>query len=130
MSSNREVVERAVQALATHDMETFRATLTDDATWWIAGDLPGVSGVKANPDEMVDFFGGTTQFFPRGLDLTISSIVEGDDAVAVEWRVRADAVTGRQYDNRYCVIFELRDGLIKAGREYLDTKHAYDRVLS
>jgi hypothetical protein len=37
-------------------------------------------------------------------------------------RIAAMLANGRTYDNDYCFIFELRDGLIARVREYMDTQ--------
>ena len=44
------------------------------------------------------------------------------DTVVVEERMQATLAHGGHYDNDYCFIFELENGLIKRVREYMDTQ--------
>ena len=46
-----------------------------------------------------------------------------DDRVAVEAEVRGVSPAGKVYDNRNFFAVEVRDGRIKAVREYFDTIH-------
>jgi hypothetical protein len=39
----------------------------------------------------------------------------------LETRLRATLASGRDYDNDYCFIFELKDGRVHRVREYMDT---------
>jgi ketosteroid isomerase-like protein len=41
--------------------------------------------------------------------------------VIVEETMTATLANGNQYVNEYCLVFELRDGLIRQVREYMDT---------
>jgi uncharacterized protein len=44
-----------------------------------------------------------------------------NNVVVVEERMQATLSNGHPYDVEYCFIFELRDGLIRRVREYMDT---------
>jgi ketosteroid isomerase-like protein len=49
-------------------------------------------------------------------------VADGEFAVA-EWTSHARARSGAPYDNDYAVLFQVRDGLIVAVREYCDTSY-------
>jgi ketosteroid isomerase-like protein len=42
--------------------------------------------------------------------------------VVIEQRLRATLANGNAYDNDYCFVRELENGLIRRVREYMDTK--------
>jgi ketosteroid isomerase-like protein len=41
--------------------------------------------------------------------------------VVIEQRLRATLPNGNAYDNDYCFVLELENGLIRRVREYMDT---------
>ncbi|WP_206685927.1 nuclear transport factor 2 family protein [Kribbella qitaiheensis] len=56
--------------------------------------------------------------------IQLTSILADGDRVFAEWTAQATARSGAAYDNRCGGVFTVRDGLIVAVREYLDTDHA------
>src|SRR6185437_10572512 len=52
---SRAVVRDYITALQRGDVDGLRARFTDDATWWLSGDLP-VSGTWTGPGEILDSF--------------------------------------------------------------------------
>ena len=48
--------------------------------------------------------------------------------VIVEERLQATLFNGRYYDNDYCFVFELEDGLITVMREYMDTAKGFRMI--
>jgi hypothetical protein len=53
----------------------------------------------------------------------IVSLIGKGDLVAVETHGTGTFRNGRPYDNRYAWIVEIRDGMIYAIREYMDTAY-------
>lgn len=47
-----------------------------------------------------------------------------EERIVVETHTTGRSAAGVDYDNRIAYVFDLRDGLIAAVREYLDTIHA------
>ena len=48
--------------------------------------------------------------------------------VVVEERMRATLADGGRYDNDYCFVFELENGLIRRVREYMDTAKGHRMI--
>ena len=74
-------------------------------------------------DRIVQFL--TSEFgsvFVAGVSIDFRGIYADGDTVIVEERMQATLAHGGRYDNDYCFIFELEDGLIKRVREYMDTQ--------
>jgi uncharacterized protein len=126
--TTRAVVAAYIAALQRGDIDALRASFAPDATWWVNGTLP-VSGTWHGPDGILDgFLGAVVARLDPDAQVTqelTGLIADGDTAVA-EWTSRARATTGRDYENRYAVVFEVRDGLITAVREYFDTERMRD----
>lgn len=128
---NKRLVRDFLAAMNRMDVDAVGALLTDDATWTMPGDLP-VSGRHEGRDAVLgDFLAHAAALFEAGsLRFELETIVsEGRHAIA-EYTGTGRAADGhREYHNRYCMVFELRDGYISAVREYLDTAHVRDALL-
>jgi uncharacterized protein len=71
----------------------------------------------------------TAQLDPsRPLSQELKHVIADGDLAVAEWTSRATTRSGAAYENDYAVVFEVRDGLIAAVREYFDTGYA-QRVL-
>jgi hypothetical protein len=124
----------AVKSSVTSFLEVFSAgnvertldRLTDDVTWWVSGQLEGMSGSydKAGFGKLI---GGVADVYVSPLRITPISMVAEGDKVAVEADSYAELKDGRVYDPRCHFLFEVApDGRIAMVHEYLDTKLAYD----
>jgi ketosteroid isomerase-like protein len=93
-----------------------------DATYWIAGNWPnaGTFG-KAAVAKMVC---GATEVFTGPLDIVIHGITAEGERVAVEMESHGTFKDGRPYNNTYHWLFIVRDGCIRAIKEYTDTAYA------
>ncbi|WP_141576866.1 alpha/beta fold hydrolase [Actinomadura sp. WMMA1423] len=119
------VVTRYVEAVASGDLDTIRASFADDATWTYPGDLP-LTGTWKGRDAIVDdFLGGAGQLFEPGGEpkVALTNVVADGDQVVAEWTSRGTARGGAAYDNPCLGVFTVRDGRITSVREYTDTQH-------
>lgn len=53
---------------------------------------------------------------------TISNMIAEGNHVVVEGRGLAETSTGERYDNTYCVVLTVQEGLIQSLHEYMDTE--------
>jgi uncharacterized protein len=60
--------------------------------------------------------------FVAGVSIGFRGLYADGDVVVVEVRLQATLAHGGHYDNDYCFIFEMENGLIKRIREYMDTQ--------
>ena len=131
VAENKNVVLGFVEALSSGNMEAAQAVFADDATWWLPGSLP-VSGTYTGKQAIFeDFFGGSRPFIePNSLSIQVSNMIGEGDCVAVEWIVRLKTVKGRNYENYYHMMFEVKNNKIQAVREYVDTLYAKEVIFS
>jgi len=126
---NRRVVKEFLQAMMGADEPEMRKRLSADATWTVWGTLP-VSGVHRGREAIFrDVFGLNDRFdldAPSSLDIT--KLIAEESSVATEFHLVAMAKNGKRYDMHYALVFDLRDGLIVAVREYVDTMHMKEVV--
>ncbi|MER7245169.1 nuclear transport factor 2 family protein [Kribbella sp. NPDC000426] len=127
MRDPRTVVTRYVEAVAAGDLPTIRASFAPDVVWTYPGDLP-LSGDWKGRDLVVDDFLGAAagNLFAPGTPVTIElvNVIADGEQVLAEWTACATARAGGAYSNKCAGVFTVRDGLIVAVREYLDTDHA------
>ncbi len=123
---NKELVTKTWAAIGKGDINAALANMTDNVSWLVPGDMPGVSGVKRGKSEIAEFMKGVSGTFPEGLQSEIRKVHCDGDTVIVELTNRGKTSKGRNYENEYCFVFELEGGKIRRIREYVDTKRAHD----
>ncbi|MFR9802464.1 nuclear transport factor 2 family protein [Pseudonocardia sp. RS010] len=120
---NKKVVTEFMEVFSSGDVNGILDSLTDDATWWVAGNIPGISGTKdkAGFGEML---GGIAEGTKTGaITLTPLAFTAEGKRVAVETESYAELKNGRVYNNLYHFVFTVRDGKISSVKEFLDTEH-------
>jgi uncharacterized protein len=126
-TKTRDVVARAVEALRTWDMETYASLLADDIVWEGIGMdyMPG-GGRYEGKDVVLTEFGPIVAsiYDTTSFTFDVKSVTGNEDTVIHEWLVTARTAYGRPYENRYCVVFGVTDGLVSSIREYTDTRYA------
>lgn len=123
-SLNREVVLKAIKALSDHDVDTFMSYHTESMTSHEVY-FPDPIGREA----LIDWLYQWLHAYPDAKIETQKSYVEGN-TVAVENKVTGTfandlqgiKATGRSYEVREAVFFELENGKIKAERIYIDRR--------
>lgn len=120
---NKEFVTRFMEVFSSGDIDGVLSSMTDDATWWVAGTIPGISGTMdmAGFKELVSGIAESTT--TGAIRLTPHAFTAEGDRVAVETESYAELKNGRVYNNRYHFLFVVRDGKIASVKEYLDTEH-------
>ena len=127
-ATNKQRVIAAWQTFATRDPVRVGAVFTPDAEWLAP---PGNATALAldgthhliGRERIVRFL--TREFhtvFVADVAIDFLGIYADGDHVVVEQRMQATLSHEGHYDNDYCFVFELRDGLIARVREYMDTQ--------
>lgn len=130
------IVQQTLNAIGNGDLAGITADFADDAVWEVVGGsfLPHGNRFIGKTAIDEDFFGRT---LPELFDLTepfrldIPAMHTDVDAgtVVVEWVWNAKARRGGDYSNRYCVVFEVRGGLVREVREYVDSAYAQNLLV-
>lgn len=122
IAENKQIIQAFYDAANRGDTMGFMRYLADEVTWHNLGSTR-FSGTFAGKQTLVDRL--LTPLFEqlkRGISCTIDNIIAEGDFVVVQLRGRAETKDGRAYDNTYCHIFQLRDGIIVGVNEYMDTE--------
>lgn len=123
MTSPKEVVANFLSRFSEGDVPAILACMTDDATWWVAGKLKGISGTN---DKLAlgKLLEQVKPIYINGaLRITPSKFVTEGNTVACEAESFAELVDGRIYANQYHFSIEVECGKISSVREYSDTQH-------
>lgn len=124
---NRAIIQNVWREFASHDFDRIAAVFAEDAEWHApqgnatARALGGPStlvGRAAIAGFLADDF---PKLFVSDVEVTFHGVHADGDHVIVEETMSATLANGNHYANDYCLIFELRDGLIHRVREYMDT---------
>jgi ketosteroid isomerase-like protein len=100
-------------------------------SWRLDGELP-ISGTWNGRDEILGGFFATARTFldPASTRIEVTRSLADGDHVAVEWTSRARTRDGAPYENHCAGVFTVRDGKIRAVREYMDTHYAHKQALN
>lgn len=121
--ANKKVVNEFFAAFARGDAEAAVALLADDVNWTLIGTTP-ISGTYEGKQAVVeDFLGTFASLIDHDVPIEIEVlevIGEGDKVVART----AGKMQGKhgEYNNLYCHVFTVREGLIRENREFADTE--------
>jgi ketosteroid isomerase-like protein len=131
-SSPREVVMRAVEAVGRGEVDGVARELHDDVVWDVVGAtyMPRhhFEGKDAAIHDFLEETASPLFDFSVAPTLNVTGVAADGPTVVIEWTFAARSAKGRDYENSYCVVFEVTDGLISAVREYCNNEVA-KRVL-
>jgi ketosteroid isomerase-like protein len=122
---NEAIVRKFFDVLSTGHLENIRKTLHPDASWTpMVKNVPG-AGVHKPRDVIVDeFLAPVRGLFEDGdPKVKVNNIFCKGSLVCAETRALGKMKNGNTYDNLYCWVIEVRDGLIYALREYMDSAY-------
>ena len=112
MTTNKRAVERYMDGFRRTDREQILSCLADDVEW----ELPGAfsaKGKSAFSGHIVD------EGFASHPEIIVTRMIEEDDVVVAEGRVRSRRRDGGVVSLMFCDVFEMRDGLIRRLTSYL-----------
>lgn len=122
---NEQIVRDFFAILSTGELENIRATLHPDASWTpMVKNVPG-AGVHAPRDVIVDeFLAPVRGIFENGdPKTTVKNAFAKGNIVCAETFAKGKLRNGNVYDNQYCWVIEIKDGLVYAIREYMDSAY-------
>ncbi len=124
-SESEAVVRRFFEALNTGDLEKIRPNVHPEATWTPMGKtIPGAGVHKGRKGIVDEFLGPIRGLFVDGDPKNeINTLFSKGGMVLAETHGTGTFRNGKTYDNRYCWVVEVRDGMVFAIREYMDTAY-------
>jgi ketosteroid isomerase-like protein len=126
LEENKRLATEFFAQLSENDLAAALDTLTDDATWWLAGkpEMLAAAGLYSK-EKITRLLRGMAGQLKNGLTLTVKGLIAEGDKVAVEVESVGELQNGRIYNQQYHFLLTIRDGRISAVKEYLDTQHVF-----
>jgi ketosteroid isomerase-like protein len=123
MTDPKQVVREFFAVFSTGAVDRILDCLTEDATWWVAGSIPHMSGENSKETLGKVLRGAVTLYKAHALRITPSSLISEGNSVAVEAEGYAAMNDGRIYSNQYHFRIEVKGSRIQRVKEYSDTQH-------
>ncbi len=120
-----ELIRRGYEAFNAGDMATLTELFADDAVWHVAGNN-SLSGTKQGRDAILAYFGELGARSDGTLKVEVLDIVGGEDhSVGIQRNVAEKG--GMAMDVNVAIAFEVRNGKIVSGREFIEDSTKSDQ---
>lgn len=129
-AKNEQIVRTFFDTLSTGDLEKLRPLLHPEASWIpMVKDVPG-AGVHSPRDTIIDeFLAPVRGIFEDGdPKVMIDNIFANGNFVCAETRGVGKLRNGKDYNNQYCWVIEIRDDLVYVLKEYMDSHYVMGLV--
>jgi hypothetical protein len=127
--TNAEIVRRGYAAFNSGNMKTLTEIFHESVLWHtpgrsrLAGDHKGREATFAYFGRLVGDTGGTFK-------ATLQHLSQGDDGRVVGVHHNSAKRGGKHLGIDCCIVFELKDGRLIEGREYIHDLYAWDEFWS
>jgi ketosteroid isomerase-like protein len=131
---SKKIVLAAWQTFSTRDPIKVAAVFADDAEWLAPPNNATAVALKGQhhmigSERIAQFITSEYHTLFRDTQIEFRHVHADGDTVIVEEHMEATLANGNRYENDYCFIFELQNGLIKTVREYMDTQRGREMIL-
>jgi ketosteroid isomerase-like protein len=122
-TANKQLLQHVYAEISKGNVQPLLDSLADDVQWTIIGST-ALSGTSCGKQEVIDkllkpirarLADGPIVFQPERF------IAEGE-YVVMQARGRATALSGKPYNNTYCIVCRIVDGKLKEMIDYVDTE--------
>ncbi len=119
---NRQAVAAAFARFVEGDQQPFFDMVHDDVRWTVIGSTE-ISGTFESKRAFLA--GATSRLFAAlagPLHGKVNSVLADGDHVIVQWASSAPTKSGGRYEQTYCWVMRVHDGLVVETTAYLDTE--------
>ena len=122
-TANKQLLQHVYAEISKGNVQPLLDSLADDVEWTIIGST-ALSGTSRGKQEVIDkllkpirarLADGPIVFQPERF------IAEGE-YVVMQAHGRATALSGKPYNNTYCIVCRIVDGKVKEMVDYIDTE--------
>ena len=118
--ASREVVQRAIDALNRGDSEGFLNSFSADFDFWMPGTTP-LSGRTKGIQEFATLVAKVASYLDVMITIKVTNFIACGEWVITEAVGHGVTKKGKDYNNTYCHLWQVRDGKIVKFVEYNDT---------
>jgi uncharacterized protein len=119
---NKKIVLDTYAALNAGDVAGYFERMVDDVRLTFFGTHRMARTFHGKDDFRKNFVPVLREQLDRPSILHINNLIAEGDQVVVEAQGEARTKDGRDYNNLYCIVLELKSGKITEIREYMDTE--------
>jgi len=124
-----DVVRRAYAAFNSGDVAVLGQLFDEKATWHTPGKSP-IAGDNRGREAVFGQFGRYVGETAGTFKANLHSVLRSDDGRVVGIHHNVAESNGKRLDVDCCIVFEVQDGRIVAGREHFYDLHAWDEFWS
>ena len=129
LEENKAVVRDYLDRMARND-ESMADLLADDIVWWVPPSTD-YGGTYRGKQAVLELYGGARSLYSdAAMQVEIEEMTAEEDRVAVAFVLRAKTAKGEDYENYYHFGIRVRAGQLVHVREFLDSKYAFDKLMS
>jgi ketosteroid isomerase-like protein len=121
VATSHEVVMAAIEAAGSGLGEEFFACFSDDLDFWFPGTTP-ISGRRRGLPAFMEYVGQVASYLDEMVVLELARVSVDGEWVYTEATGHGVTKKGQDYDNSYCLVWQVRDGKIIRFVEYCDTE--------
>ena len=115
-----DTINKALDMLSKGDFENFETLLDDNMYFKMSGNT-SLSGEAFSKNEFLETVGNVMALLDGPIKLNVKKVIDGGDWVVSIADGEATTLLGEPYNNEYCHVWKVKDGLIIELREFLDT---------
>lgn len=119
--TSEEVVMTALEAARGGLGEEFIACFAEDIDFWFPGTTP-ISGRRRGLAAFTEYLQQVAGYLEQMVVLEFTNVVATGEWVFTEALGHGVTKKGKDYDNSYCLVWQVRDGKIIRFVEYCDTE--------
>jgi ketosteroid isomerase-like protein len=120
-AENKKLMQEIFAAASRGERTAYVDRLADDVTMTVTGQYSWSRTFRGKESVMRDLYGYVASRVQDGRRTIPLRVLADDDWVVVEARGEMVTKQGERYDNQYCLMYRLRDGMIVEIREYQDS---------
>ena len=115
-----DTINKALDMLSKGDFENFETLLAENMYFKMSGNT-SLSGEAFSKNEFLETVGNVMALLDGPIKLNVKEVIDGGDWVVSIADGEAITLLGEPYNNEYCHVWKVKDGLIVELREFLDT---------
>lgn len=121
VAENKALLRRIFDELLAGNSRALLSRTAENSRWTVTGSCP-VSATYSSRQEFYDkALAAITRMLTARVKPTVRRILGDGEHVIVEWCGESKAKSGIPYNNEYCWVLTLKDGVITEGVIYCDT---------
>ena len=119
---SKKLIQKIFDELAAGNHGALLKRVAKDSKWTVTGSSP-VSGSYDGKEAFYEqVLRKVRSKLTDRVHPTVTSIIAEGDTVVVQWVGRSMSKSGKPYNNDYCWILRVKDGLIQEGTIYADMR--------